>query len=158
MERVVGVYSDLGIGAHFARGSIQSFIQITMSKTALYIHFTNDEWLGFEGPEEPQVSSDDSNFLSDAFNKITKKVISEQHQNAIVEAAKNSLKILNPEVMKGMSYLELKGKYYQWPGTYEINGYCIKCAEAEMCVNETMCSAIKMIELTPPRCIGRGKP
>jgi hypothetical protein len=34
MERVVGVYSDLGIGAHFARGYIQSFIQITMSKTA----------------------------------------------------------------------------------------------------------------------------
>jgi hypothetical protein len=88
----------------------------------LYIHYQN-EWLGFEGPEKPPAF----NFLNNESHPVKK------YHYDLFEAANNSLKILNPEVIKigdlqdnGAFIFPVevqKGKYYQWPGTYEKQGY-----------------------------------
>ena len=114
----------------------------------LLIHSVNGELRGFEAPEKPIRIDyveiyESGHSVSDAMDHERK--LMHGYNQAISEAAKNSLKILNPEVVPSF-----EGQYYEWPGTYEINEYCRRCAAAGTCLSEDLCSAVPMIKLTPP--------
>jgi hypothetical protein len=88
-------------------------------KMTLYIHYNQNEWIGFEGPEAPPVEY--------SLYKATIRL--KEYERDISEAAKNSLKILNPEVIEESDwfpydlYKIIQGiadsGYIEWPGTYE---------------------------------------
>jgi hypothetical protein len=105
-----------------------------MSKTAFYIHF-DGEWKAFEGPEElelpcnltQQDQCEDKSQFRQHRHVCKCRAIEIDREQALSEAAKNSLKILNPEVITTDEVPGEPGKpyepdnYYQWPGTYLVD-------------------------------------
>src|SRR5688500_14003557 len=99
---------------------------------------TGTLWRGFEAPEKPYHACEQ---LSDHDCPMCAG-----YNQALSEAAKNSLPVLNQEIVAFAdvySILPIPGKYYDWPGTYKIvtEYYC----------TEPGCKI-------PNRCLQQGKP
>jgi len=99
---------------------------------------TGTLWRGFEAPEKPDHACEQ---LSDHDCPMCAG-----YNQALSEAAKNSLPVLNQEIVAFAdvySILPIPGKYYDWPGTYKIvtEYYC----------TEPGCKI-------PNRCLQQGKP
>jgi hypothetical protein len=75
------------------------------------IFYDGKIWKGFEAPEKPEVSK-----------KHLHPLHWHEYEKAYAEAKRNALPVLNPEILKGISYLDLKsyGEDYDWPGAWEV--------------------------------------
>lgn len=93
---------------------------------SLHLFYKDDKWLGIVN--------------------MASKIFSWGEANDI------AIPILNPEELKGVSYLELENNlgytFYQWPGEYEVNEYCRgSCATHGDCIWPDSCKAVKQIKL-----------